>query len=205
MSIVRIFTHQVAFPNTWIVKVDEGVVANTTMKENVCGMYDVNGKLLGYNLMQMQPIDNQDGYQRVDEDLLNKLNQALHNVDLPTLTHDFTPRIVIGYIVKMIDHPDSDHLHICTVDVGLENPITIVCGAQNVHESAYVVVALDQAVLPDGKWIQSGKLRGILSHGMLCSAWELGLIKEKQKGLLLLDDTYTVGVSFDLERGKYHV
>ena len=69
-------------------------------------------------------------------------------------------------------HPNSDHLHICMVDVGESEPIQIVCGAPNVHAGMRVAAALDGAELPGGK-IKKGKLRGEVSNGMLCSGPEL--------------------------------
>ena len=61
------------------------------------------------------------------------------------------------------------------------------------RQDCYVVAALDQAVMPDGKWIRSGAVRGVASAGMLCSRYELGIDKEKGKGLLILDDAATIG------------
>ena len=81
-------------------------------------------------------------------------------------------KVVVGYVVSCVDHPNSDHLHICMVDVGEEEPIQIVCGAPNVHAGMRVAAALDGAHLPGGK-IKKGKMRGEVSCGMLCSGPEL--------------------------------
>ena len=83
--------------------------------------------------------------------------------------------VVVGRIRKMERHPDSDHMWVCRVDVGQNEPVQIVTGAWNIHEGDLVPVALHKAVLPGGKKIERGKLRGILSDGMLCSLSELGL------------------------------
>ena len=72
-------------------------------------------------------------------------------------------------------HPDSDHLWVCQIDVGGERPLQIVTGAQNLHGGEIVPVCLDGATLPGGKEIKTGKLRGVLSEGMLCSGGELGV------------------------------
>ena len=80
-----------------------------------------------------------------------------------------------GRIVKMERHPDSDHMWICQLDVGREEPVQIVTGAWNIHEGDMVPVALHKSTLPGGKKIEKGKLRGVLSNGMLCSLSELGL------------------------------
>ena len=80
--------------------------------------------------------------------------------------------VVVGYVLSCVDHPNSDHLHICMVDVGQEEPIQIVCGAPNVHAGMRVAAALDGAHLPGGK-IKKSKMRGEVSNGMLCSGPEL--------------------------------
>ena len=83
--------------------------------------------------------------------------------------------VVAGRIVKMERHPDSDHMWICQLDVGEPEPLQIVTGAWNIHEGDLVPVAKHKSTLPGGKKIEKGKLRGVLSNGMLCSLSELGL------------------------------
>ena len=82
--------------------------------------------------------------------------------------------VVVGKVTEIVRHENSDHMWICTVDVGRERPLTIVTGAQNVHKDDLVPVALDSAKLPGGKEIHTGELRGVTSEGMLCSVKELG-------------------------------
>ncbi len=83
--------------------------------------------------------------------------------------------VVVGRIEKMERHPDSDHMWVCRLDVGQSEPVQIVTGAWNIHEGELVPVALHKSTLPGGKKIERGKLRGIISDGMLCSLSELGL------------------------------
>lgn len=83
--------------------------------------------------------------------------------------------VVVGRIAAMERHPDSDHMWICQVDVGQSEPVQIVTGAWNIHSGDLVPAALHNATLPGGKKITRGKLRGVLSNGMLCSLSELGL------------------------------
>ena len=83
--------------------------------------------------------------------------------------------VAAGRIVKMERHPDSDHMWICQLDVGEAEPLQIVTGAWNIHEGDLVPVAKHKSTLPGGKKIEKGKLRGVLSNGMLCSLSELGL------------------------------
>ena len=82
--------------------------------------------------------------------------------------------LVIGEVLECEPHPDSDHLHICKVNVG-EQVLPIVCGAPNVRKGLKVIVALPGANLPGGITIKAGKIRGEESNGMLCSMAELGL------------------------------
>lgn len=83
--------------------------------------------------------------------------------------------VVVGEILEMTRHENSDHMWVCRVDVGQDAPIQIVTGAQNQKVGDLVPVALPGAVLPGGKTIEAGKLRGIDSNGMCCSYQELGM------------------------------
>ena len=105
--------------------------------------------------------------------------------------------VVVGKIEKITPHPDSDHLQICMVNVGDEVQ-QIVTGAQNVFEGAFVPAALHDSYLPDGTHIKKGKLRGVLSVGMLCSGGELNLKDCDYKGaevdgIMIMDDRYPAG------------
>ncbi len=88
---------------------------------------------------------------------------------------DEISNVVVGKLITVEKHPDSDHLLICMVDVGAEEPVQIVTGAQNVKPGELVPAALHQSTLPGGITIKAGKLRGVPSNGMLCSLGELGL------------------------------
>mgnify|MGYP002508322141 CR=1 FL=1 len=83
--------------------------------------------------------------------------------------------VVVGKILSMERHSDSDHMWVCRLDVGREEPIQIVTGAWNIHPGDLVPVALHKSTLPGGKKIEKGKLRGVLSDGMMCGLSELGL------------------------------
>ena len=83
--------------------------------------------------------------------------------------------VVVGKILEMKRHENSDHMWVCQIDVGAGEPVQIVTGAQNVHEGDLVPVAQHNSWLPGGVHITKGKLRGEVSNGMLCSLKELGL------------------------------
>ena len=104
--------------------------------------------------------------------------------------------LIIGKVIECNMHPDSDHLHVCKVDIG-EEVLQIVCGAPNVREGIKVIVALPGAVLTGGT-IKKGSIRGVESNGMLCSIAELGLdhkyLKEEDvNGIHELDESAVVG------------
>ena len=83
--------------------------------------------------------------------------------------------VLVGKILSMEKHPDSDHMWVCLIDVGQAQPVQIVTGAWNIHAGDLVPAALHNSLLPGGKKITKGKLRGVLSNGMLCSLKELDL------------------------------
>ena len=119
------------------------------------------------------------------KELAVKITQSGINVEKVITNH--IDNLVIGKVISCIDHPDSDHLHVCMVDVGKSEAIQIVCGAPNVREGLKVIVSLPGAVLPGNFEIKKGKIRGVESNGMICALYELGL-EEKN------DETYAKGI-----------
>ena len=83
--------------------------------------------------------------------------------------------VVVGRLLSMERHPDSDHMWVCQVEVGQSEPIQIVTGAWNIHPGDLMPVALHKSTLPGGVKIVKGKLRGVVSNGMFCGLSELGL------------------------------
>jgi len=100
--------------------------------------------------------------------------------------------IVVGHVVDRVQHPESDHLSVCTVDVGQAEPLQIVCGAPNVAKGQKVPVALMGTTMPGGMEIKRAKLRGVVSCGMICSGRELGL-SEEHSGIMVLPAAFTPG------------
>ncbi len=117
-----------------------------------------------------------------------------------------TRNVVVGKIVKLEKHPDADKLQICQIDIG-SKIVQIVTGADNVFEGALVPAALDDSLLPTGKTIKSGKLRGVVSDGMLCSGEELLLTEDDYPGagvygILILKEDYPLGINIMQALGK---
>ena len=129
------------------------------------------------------------------EDLAVKITKAGVNVEAVISNH--INNLVIGEVVDCVNHPDSDHLHICKVNIGNET-IQIVCGAHNVKKGIKVIVALPGAILPGNFEIKAGKIRGEESNGMICALFELGLEEKNDetyaKGIEVLDDNAPVGM-----------
>ena len=99
-------------------------------------------------------------------------------VETVTALDESLKNVVVGKILSMEKHPDSDHMWICQIDVGQAEPTQIVTGAWNIHVGDLVPAAQHKSLLPGGVKIEKGKLRGVLSNGMLCSLKELGLTAE---------------------------
>ena len=95
--------------------------------------------------------------------------------------------LVVGQVKTKVPHPDSDHLSVCTVDIGQAEPLQIVCGASNFKVNDKVPVALEGAHLGDVV-LKKTVMRGVESCGMMCSADELGLSEMRCHGLLILSD-----------------
>lgn len=158
-----------------------------------------DGEVLGYNIFQAANHFEvlKMGEVELTEELLNKINNLLEREGLKdSLEFDFSPKFVVGYVLEKSPHENADKLSVCQVDVGEEN-LQIVCGAANVDKNQKVVVAKVGATMPSGLEIKPTELRGVPSNGMICSRKELGLpIKEEEKGIYILADSYEVGAPF---------
>jgi phenylalanyl-tRNA synthetase beta chain len=124
-------------------------------------------------------------------DLAEKLTRAGIEVDVVAARNAGVSGVVVGHVVTREKHPNADKLSVCTVDVGNPERLQIVCGAANVAAGQKVPVAVVGAVLPGDFKIKRAKLRDVESHGMICSAKELGLnekllAKDQQEGILVL-------------------
>ncbi len=118
------------------------------------------------------------------KELAVKITKAGINIEKVITNH--IDNLVIGEVMECKMHPDSDHLHVCKVNVG-DKVLQIVCGASNVRKGLKVIAALPGAILPLNFEIKKSKIRGIESNGMLCALFELGL-EEKN------DETYDKGI-----------
>ena len=134
-------------------------------------------------------------YTAVPEDLkafCDRLDLTGTGVEGVEKTGEAFEGVVVGHVLTSEPHPDSDHMHVVTVDVGAEDPVQIVCGAPNIAADIKVPVALVGAVLPGDFKIKKSKLRGVVSCGMCCSKRELGLGQD-HSGIWVLPDDAPVG------------
>ena len=112
------------------------------------------------------------------KELAVKVTKAGINVEKVVTNH--IDNLVIGEVLECVNHPDSDHLHICQVNIG-ECVTQIVCGASNVKEGIKVIVALPGAILPGNFEIKKSKIRGVESNGMICALFELNLEEKTEE------------------------
>ena len=133
-----------------------------------------------------------------DKDFAEIMTMAGSKVETYARLDAEIKNVVVGKVLSMVRHENSDHMWVCQVDVGRGEPVQIVTGAQNVHEGDLVPAALHNSYLPGGVHITKGKLRGVASNGMLCSLKELNLTLNDfpyaiEDGIWILQEDCTVG------------
>ncbi|HJE44719.1 phenylalanine--tRNA ligase subunit beta [Levilactobacillus namurensis] len=111
-------------------------------------------------------------------DLAEKIERTSVEVDSVVRPADGLKKIVVGHVNSLVAHPDSDHLHICEVDVGDDQPSQIVCGAPNIAAGQNVIVALPGSRIANNVKIKRSKMRGVESDGMICSLQEIGFSED---------------------------
>jgi phenylalanyl-tRNA synthetase beta chain len=112
------------------------------------------------------------------KELARKITESGINVEKVITNH--IDNLTIGEVLECVDHPDSDHLHVCQVNIG-DKVTQIVCGAPNVRKGLKVIVALPGAILPGNFEIKASKIRGEESNGMICALYELGLEEKTEE------------------------
>ena len=185
-----------------IVADGQGVKLAAERKGNVASIYRLdNGETVAWNIFQVSNLFNitERGQVFLTDEEISILNQELSQAGFePELVNDLSPKFVVGEIVKMVAHPDSDHLNICQVKVAADKVVQIVAGAPNAKVGLKTIVALPGAMMPKGNLIFPGELRGVASFGMMCSPRELQLPNAPQKrGIIELASSEVVGTAFD--------
>ncbi len=184
---------------------DRGEKVNFERKGKVARIFiEETGATVAWNIFEAKSLLTDlsgNGQVKLSSDDVEILNKELGKSGFSdVLVHDAQPKFVVAEIVEMEDHPDSDHLHICKVNVGFADPVQIVCGAPNASLGLKTVAALPGAMMPNGALIFPGALRGVQSYGMLCSARELELPDAPDvRGIIELSSALAAGTAFDSE------
>ena len=195
-------TNKTSYPDTLIVITDQDKGRSQfEEKDNVTVVKDEDGKVIGYNFFKVSDFLDYDklpnGEVHPTQELVDTLNKKIAEAGFDGKLELGKPTLVYGYVETCEPHPDSDHLHVTTVDVGGEKH-QIVCGAPNIAQGQKVVVALPGTLMPNGQQIWPGELRGVDSYGMICSARELGLPHAPQKrGIMVVPDSFKTGDEFE--------
>ncbi|MGT2666389.1 YtpR family tRNA-binding protein [Streptococcus rifensis] len=188
-----------------IVADSQGQKVTSERRDNVAVIRRAaDNQVVGVNIFDVSNLITIDGQGQVSlsADDLAVLNQAVAQAGFElVLEDDGAPKFVVGEIVSMETHPDSDHLNICQVAIGAEETVQIVAGAPNAAVGLKTIVALPGAMMPKGNLIFPGELRGVASHGMMCSPRELALPNAPQKrGIIELALDTAVGEPFDASK-----
>lgn len=192
-----------SYPNTLIVILgqDQGK-SEYEEKGDITRITDEKGNVTGFNFFNVDKVIDYDklpdGQVKLSDADLSALNKALADAGFAEELAYGKPTLVYGYVKTCDKHPDSDHLHVTTVEVGNGEEHQIVCGAPNIAQGQKVVVALPGTLMPNGQMIWPGELRHVDSYGMICSARELGLeYAPEKRGIMVLPDDFQVGDEFD--------
>ncbi|MDN6639307.1 MAG: DUF4479 and tRNA-binding domain-containing protein [Tetragenococcus sp.] len=182
---------------------DKGLPQEVTRAGRVARIQTEDKRTVGWNIfgisqiMALQDV----GQVELTGEQIDLLNDTLHVAGFTeTLPKEESPKLVVGYVKTCEAHKDSDHLSVTEVEVDRGETLQIVCGAPNIREGLKVVVAKPGVMMPDGTMIWPGKLRGVESYGMICSARELHLPNaSKKRGILELPQDKVVGEPFTIE------
>ena len=137
-----------------------------------------------------------------DRDFAEAMTLSGSKVEITEVLNESLKNVVVGKLLSLERHPDSDHMWVCQLDVGADEPVQIVTGAWNIHVGDLVPAALHKSLLPGGVKIEKGKLRGVPSNGMLCSLKELGLTAEHDYPYAVITPAALLNDYHPLEKDK---
>ncbi|MFV0396321.1 MAG: YtpR family tRNA-binding protein [Coprobacillaceae bacterium] len=182
-----------------LVRLGDGKTISYTKEKDLVILKNENDEIIGYNILNASKYFTNltTGLIKITKEIVDTCNEILTMYQLPPITADLKDKFIVGKVVSLEEHPDSDHLHVCQIDLK-DYTTQIVCGASNVAQNQLVVVATIGAVMPSGLIIKPSKLRKVDSNGMLCSARELHLNGDfNTSGIIVLDENkYQIGESF---------
>ncbi|WEV55031.1 DUF4479 and tRNA-binding domain-containing protein [Leuconostocaceae bacterium ESL0723] len=157
-----------------------------------------------FHISDLIDLGDQRGMVALTPDQLAKVNQAIMAAGFQDEVTNSESGLVVGEVLEMTDHPDSDHLHVTQTAVGDGRVLQIVSGSPNMRAGIKVVVATPGAMMPSGNLIWDGQLRGVPSAGMIVSGRELQLPEAPNRpgALVLPDDFGSVGEPFDFKKAQ---
>ena len=199
---VRIYKNSAMFEDVVMIQMSDKDVQTVKEEGAIVNLYNQD-TLIGVNVFDKEFSKLFDeGFNYPNDRNLELVNKYLNS----DYTYDGNKHLLVGQVLSFEAVEDSDKLNLCEVLV-LDKSYSIVCGAKNVEENMKTIVALDNALLPDGTLIKSGKVLGIHSDGMLCSRRELGIdINPEEKGIIKLEDSEELNLGFfDIDWRKYNV
>lgn len=200
---VRIYKNSQMFKDVTMISLSDLEVTHTKENAAITTLYH-HDDIVGYNVFDQAFSELfTEGFNYPSKENLDHLNQYLDN---QTFNYNGNHHLLVGQVLSFEAVENSDKLNLCEVLVN-DTTYSIVCGAANVEKDMKTIVALDDALLPDGTLIKAGKVLGVHSDGMLCSKRELGFTqKPEEKGIIKLDDQEEVGLGFfDIDWRKYDV
>ncbi|SLM89960.1 Phenylalanyl-tRNA synthetase domain protein (Bsu YtpR) [Brachybacterium faecium] len=201
--VVNVFYNEKGIGDVLIVQMN-GKKAEKTITESNNNVTEIKNadtnEVIGYNLFKVKEKTalNVTDKVEVTDETIAIINEQLSAAGFETLKDvDTSPKFVVGYVKSKAEHSNSDHLSVCQVDLGTHVE-QIVCGAPNVDEGQYVVVAKVGAVMPSGLIIEPSALRGEKSNGMICAARELAIPDAPtEKGIMILEGSdYKAGQAY---------
>lgn len=199
-----LYYHYANLGDVLVIKLSDELGTHHKQDGNLVIIYH-DDHVIGYNIFNISQTIKIKAHGLIplpNEALINVINSILANANEPKLPLLTNSGFVVGYVLEAYPHPDSSHLSITKVDIGHE-VLDIVCGAKNVAQGQKVVVATVGTFMFDGMEIKPGKLLGVPSNGMICSARELNLATASTPpGILVLDENTLVGSDFFTIEGR---
>lgn len=190
---VRIYKLNEKFNEMILISLEDKSVNRKEIKSNHVRLYN-DDQLVGINIADKEFSEKfEKGFNYPSPENLSLINDYLGDL---ALAYDKNAYLRVGQVISFEPVANSNNLNLCQVKVA-DEIYSIVCGAGNVEENMKTIVALDNAILPTGVLIKSGKVLNTHSDGMLCSKRELGFIQNPdEKGIIKLDDEESLNNSF---------
>ena len=174
---VRIYKNSQMFSNVIMININDKEVLRSEADGSRTNLYH-DDELVGVNVFdETFAAQFEEGFNYPNQENLQRVNEYLEDLEL---SYDGNQNLLVGQVLSFEPVENSDKLNLCEVLVN-DTKYSIVCGAANVEKDMKTIVALDNALLPDGTHIKAGKVLGVHSDGMLCSKRELGFTQKPEE------------------------